>query len=152
MRLLERGGADLADLVKAGRRVERFHGTSGLAGFIRQAWGPGWALVGDAGYTKDPISAHGISDALRDAELCARAIDRALLSPEDETEALDCYEALRDSLSNRLFEESEALARFEWSPQEASARMRVISDEVRAECETLLSLPAWEDAGTLVGS
>jgi flavin-dependent dehydrogenase len=152
MRLLERGGADLAELVKSGRRVERFHGTSGLAGFIRQAWGPGWALVGDAGYTKDPISAHGISDALRDAELCARAIDRALLTPEDETEALDWYEELRDSLSNRLFEESEALARFEWSSQEASARMRLISDEVRAECETLVSLPAWEVAATLVGS
>jgi flavin-dependent dehydrogenase len=146
MRLIEQGGADLAERVRPGKRVGRFHGTNGLAGFIRQAWGPGWVLVGDAGYTKDPISAHGISDALRDAELCARAVDKALRNPEEETEALDWYETLRDGLSGRLFEESEALARFEWSPEEASARMRVISDEVRAECETLLSLPDWAPA------
>lgn len=146
MRLIEQGGVDLAERVRPGKRVGRFHGTNGLAGFIRQAWGPGWVLVGDAGYTKDPISAHGISDALRDAELCARAVDKALRNPEEEAEALDWYETLRDGLSGRLFEESEALARFEWSPEEASARMRVISDEVRAECETLLSLPDWAPA------
>ena len=72
--------------------------------------GPGWALAGDAGYTRDPISAHGISDALRDSELCARAISRALHHPEGEDDALDWYEVLRDSMSMRLFEESEALA------------------------------------------
>jgi flavin-dependent dehydrogenase len=110
---------------------------------VRQAWGPGWALVGDAGYTKDPISAHGISDALRDAELCARAIDRALIDPSDAAPALTWYEDLRDSLSLSIYQQSEALAGFGWSAEEASARMRVISDEVRAECETLLALPDW---------
>jgi flavin-dependent dehydrogenase len=150
MRLLEHSGEDIADRVRDGRRVGRFHGTSGVSGFVRQAWGPGWALVGDAGYTKDPISAHGISDALRDAELCARAIGRALHHPEREGDALDWYEALRDSMSIRLLEESEALARFEWSPDEASARMRVISDEVRAESETMISLPAWEATQALI--
>ena len=149
MRLVEQGGADLAELVAAGRRVERYYGTSGLKGFMRQAWGPGWALVGDAGHTKDPISAHGISDALRDAELCARAVDRALCEPEDEPAALDWYETLRDSLSDRIYEQSEALARFEWSPEEASARMRVVSDEVRAESETLVSLPSWDTSPVL---
>lgn len=152
MRLLRQGGDDLAALVGAGQRVERFYGTSGLPGFIRQAWGPGWALVGDAGYTRDPISAHGISDALRDAELCARAVDRALRDPGEENEAFDWFETLRDSLSARLFEESEALAGYEWSPAEASARMRVISDEVRAECRTLMTLPSWDLAGSLVGT
>ena len=39
----------------------------GLTGYLRDAAGPGWALVGDAGYFKDPITAHGITDALRDA-------------------------------------------------------------------------------------
>ena len=46
----------------------------GHPGVIRRPWGPGWALVGDAGYWKDPISAHGLTDALRDAELLARAV------------------------------------------------------------------------------
>ncbi len=142
-RLITEAAPDLADLVSTGNRVSRFHGTTGLAGFIRQAWGPGWALVGDAGYTKDPISAHGISDALRDAELCARAVDRALSDPSDATAALDWYETLRDSLSQSVFEESRILAGFSWEPEEASARMRAISQEIRDECEVLASLPDW---------
>ena len=51
----------------------RTHGWGGVAGFVRRSWGPGWALVGDAGYFKDPITAHGMTDALRDAELLADA-------------------------------------------------------------------------------
>ena len=45
--------------------------------FFRKPYGPGWALVGDAGYNKDPITAQGITDAFRDAELCATALDEA---------------------------------------------------------------------------
>lgn len=151
-RLIASAGADLADLVARGTRVGKFRGTSGLSGFIRQAWGPGWALVGDAGYTKDPISAHGISDALRDAELCARAIDGALTKPESSGEFLSTYEALRDSLSARMYEESRQLARFQWSAEEASARMRIISDEVRSECEALLALPDWAHEQPLIAA
>src|SRR5436190_1892380 len=47
---------------------------TGRPGFVRRAWGPGWALVGDAGYWKDPLTAHGLTDALRDADLLARAV------------------------------------------------------------------------------
>ena len=52
----------------------RAHASPGVPGYLRRPWGPGWALVGDAGYWKDPISAHGLTDALRDAELLARAV------------------------------------------------------------------------------
>lgn len=142
-RLLAQAGADLADLVQAGTRVSPYRGTPGLPGFMRRAWGPGWALVGDASHTKDPISAHGISDALRDAEICARAVDRGLLDPDGESVAMTWYESLRDSLAEEIYKESEALASYEWSPEEASARMRVMSDEIRSECETLLALPDW---------
>ena len=45
--------------------------------FLRKPFGPGWALVGDAGYTKDFITGLGISDAFRDAEQCAGALDEA---------------------------------------------------------------------------
>ena len=48
-----------------------------MPNFFRKPYGPGWALVGDAGYNKDPITAQGISDAFRDAELCADALDDA---------------------------------------------------------------------------
>ena len=49
-----------------------------MPGFVRRSWGPGWALVGDAGYFKDPITTHGMTDALRDAELLADEILEAL--------------------------------------------------------------------------
>ncbi len=49
-----------------------------MPNFFRKPFGPGWALVGDAGYNKDFITAQGISDAFRDAELCASALDEAL--------------------------------------------------------------------------
>lgn len=142
-RLVEAAGSDLAQRVAGGSRSSPFRGTSGLPGVIRQPWGSGWALVGDAGYTKDPISAHGISDALRDAELCARAIDIALRDPASEVEALKRYQGMRDSLSWDMFEESQALAGYEWDAEEASARMRQISASVRQECRTLSALGEW---------
>ena len=61
---------EFAERVRGATRVERFDGGS-VPNFFRKPYGPGWALVGDAGYTKDPITAQGISDAFRDAELCA---------------------------------------------------------------------------------
>jgi flavin-dependent dehydrogenase len=142
-RLLEKSGPDLAATVSAGSRASQFRGTKGLPGFIRQPWGPGWALVGDAGYTKDPISAHGISDALRDAELCARAVDHAIRRPEETVEAMNGYQRLRDGLSESMFRESEVLARYQWDAAEASDRMRAISEAVRAECAVLAPQREW---------
>ena len=75
----------------------------GLPGYLRRPYGRGWALVGDAGYWKDPISAHGLTDALRDAELLARALAAAATGAEIETEALEEYHATRDRLSMPLF-------------------------------------------------
>ncbi|MEX2652402.1 MAG: NAD(P)/FAD-dependent oxidoreductase, partial [Acidimicrobiia bacterium] len=145
-RLLRQAATDLAERVSAGSRVSQFRGTKGLPGFIRQPWGPGWALVGDAGYTKDPISAHGISDALRDAELCARAVDQMISSPEETSKAMNEYQRRRDDLSLPMFQESQALARYQWDAAEASRRMRAISETVRAECAVLDELGAWSAA------
>ena len=83
----------------------RLHGWGGRRGFVRRSWGPGWALVGDAGYFKDPISTHGITDALRDAELladAARRVPRAGAEPE--AVGAGRYQRERDALSHRLFE------------------------------------------------
>jgi flavin-dependent dehydrogenase len=60
--------------LRAGRRVERYRGTPDLPARFRQPYGPGWALVGDAGLMLDPITGLGISDALRDAESLSNAI------------------------------------------------------------------------------
>jgi len=62
----------LARALGGARRAGKCYSFAGRAGFFRQAWGDGWALVGDAGCFKDPITAHGMTDALRDAELLAR--------------------------------------------------------------------------------
>ena len=66
--------------------------------------GDGWALVGDAGYHRDAITGHGISDAFRDAELLAVALDRALTSPADEHDALSTYHHERDRMLREIFE------------------------------------------------
>lgn len=136
----------LAAQVAAAERVAQFRGTPGLPAFLRRCGGPGWALVGDAGYTKDPVSAHGISDALRDAELCARAVDRALIDPAAEGAAMAGYQARRDRLSTAMLGHSAELAGYTWDGSRASTLMRGISESVRAECEELLSLPAWAGA------
>ena len=63
-----------ADRVRDGKREEPIVGAA-VPNFFRKPTGPGWVLVGDAGYIKDPITAQGINDAFRDAERCAVALD-----------------------------------------------------------------------------
>ena len=95
---------DLADRLDAATAPAGVRSFGGCPGFVRRSWGPGWALVGDAGYWKDPISAHGLTDALRDAELLAGAIGTAWRRGEqDEDVALAGYQARRDALSAELF-------------------------------------------------
>src|SRR5258706_4410935 len=57
----------LAERLRNGKQEERFVGTADLPNFFRKPYGPGWALVGDAGYHKDPYTGQGITDAFRDA-------------------------------------------------------------------------------------
>jgi flavin-dependent dehydrogenase len=71
---------------------------------VRQAFGPGWALVGDAGYHRDAITAHGISDAFRDAEFLAVALDQALRGEAGESTALVRYQQQRDQGLRETFE------------------------------------------------
>ena len=106
--LLSQVAPRLAEQV-AHARPERLHGFPGHPGFFRQPHGPGWALVGDAGYFKDPLTAHGITDALRDAELLARAID------DGSDEAFVHYQEQRDTASLELFETTDAIASFAWN-------------------------------------
>jgi flavin-dependent dehydrogenase len=80
-----------------GRLVGRIRGTGQLPNFFRAAWGPGWALVGDAGCHKDPHTAQGMGDAVRSARLLATALDRWWRGAASETEALDWYWRERDA-------------------------------------------------------
>ena len=94
----------LAARVRAGTRADRFRGTANLPNFYRRPHGDGWALVGDAGYHKDPILALGIGDAFRDAELLAEAVDAGLSGSTPLDEALAGYEQRRNELSAHGFQ------------------------------------------------
>jgi menaquinone-9 beta-reductase len=102
-------------------------GFAGHHGLFRPAWGPGWALVGDAGYFKDPLTSHGITDALRDATLVARAV----VTGSDA--ALAEYQAIRDELSVRLFDITDAIASFDWNMERLQALHKTMSDEMAKE-------------------
>ena len=67
--------------LRSGRVVSRVRGIVDPPNYVRQAYGAGWALVGDAGYHRDPMTGHGITDAFRDAELLADALHVALADP-----------------------------------------------------------------------
>jgi flavin-dependent dehydrogenase len=99
----------------------------GLTGYLRDAAGPGWALVGDAGYFKDPITAHGITDALRDAEILARAVTAG--GPG----AVGRYQAERDELSLRLFRVTGRIAAFDWTADEIGDHLLKLSGAMAAE-------------------
>jgi flavin-dependent dehydrogenase len=106
-----RGVPELAERVESGRREERFYGTADVPNFYRKAFGAGWALVGDAGRLKDPIGAHGIADALRDAELLSDAAHEDLSGRRPIEEALATYEAQRDGASRADYQENIQAAR-----------------------------------------
>jgi flavin-dependent dehydrogenase len=108
----------LLERVRAATRTDRFRGTGRLPNFYRRPHGDGWALVGDAGYFKDPILALGITDAFRDAELLADAI---------ETGDLPGYERRRNELSAHGFRTTVEFARLQPPPpmmQELLAALR----------------------------
>ncbi len=108
----------LAERVRNGKRSERFYGTADLPFFFRKPYGPGWALVGDAGYHKDPITAQGISDAFRDAELVAEAIDAGLSGKRPLEEALADYERRRNEAVMPMYEFTHQLANLSPPPPE----------------------------------
>jgi flavin-dependent dehydrogenase len=102
--LLQRSAPQLAERLRHARRTSPVQGILRQPNHLRQAFGPGWALVGDAGYYRDAITAYGISDAFRDAELLAVAVDQALGGDAEETTALAAYQQQRDQALREIFE------------------------------------------------
>jgi 2-polyprenyl-6-methoxyphenol hydroxylase-like FAD-dependent oxidoreductase len=137
--LLGRAGPALVDRV-AGAEGGRIHGWGGLPGYVRRSWGPGWALVGDSGYFKDPITTHGMTDAMRDAELLATALLDAARGAATEAAALARYQAVRDGLSTALFAVTEDVAGYDWDTGQVQALMRRVSSAMSDEVDHLQSL------------
>jgi 2-polyprenyl-6-methoxyphenol hydroxylase-like FAD-dependent oxidoreductase len=108
----------LAERVRCGRREERFFGATDMANFMRRPYGPGWALVGDAGCHKDPYLALGICDALRDVEFLVDALDDGLSGRRDLQEALAGYEKRRNEATRSDYWQNINAARFKPAPDE----------------------------------
>jgi flavin-dependent dehydrogenase len=123
----------LAERAAAARREERWNGTGQIPNFFRRPFGPGWALVGDAGYHKDPVTGRGISDSFRDAELLAGAIDAGFSGQAAIDEALAAYEARRNQQSMPIYEMTLQQVAFEPPAPEAMAFLSAVS---RSEEET----------------
>ncbi len=135
-KLLDAAPAPMADVVRAGGAAGRLRGWRGVPGYVRRSFGPGWALVGDAGYFKDPITTHGITDALRDAELLADAVlaDRVGASPGV---ALAQYQDTRDRLSHALVEVTESVCRYDWDGDRIRTLLRRVSAAMSDEMDHL---------------
>ncbi|MEO3860971.1 FAD-dependent monooxygenase [Acrocarpospora sp. B8E8] len=110
--LLRRAAPTLAARLRHARRTSLVTGMLRTPNQLRRAHGPGWALVGDAGYHRDAIAGHGISDAYRDAELLAAALDQALRGELAETAALAGYAGQRDTALREIFELTCAMAAY----------------------------------------
>lgn len=94
---------EFAERIRGATRETRFAGTADLPNFFRTPYGPGWALVGDAGYHKDPITAFGISDAFRDAQALADGLDDAFGGRRALQDAMADYQRARDEASLPIY-------------------------------------------------
>lgn len=129
--------SDLAARLAAGERNGPLRGFAGLPGWLRRPFGDGWALVGDAGSFKDPITAHGLTDAMRDAELLARAIDEGLTGVTPMMAALAGYERVRDDVALPILQTTDAVASLDWSMEELQALHLDLSREMKAEVRVI---------------
>jgi 2-polyprenyl-6-methoxyphenol hydroxylase-like FAD-dependent oxidoreductase len=86
--------------------------------FFRKPFGAGWALVGDAGYLKDPITAQGIADSFRDAELLTTAVDAWRSGTRSYEVAMMEYQSIRDAQSLPMYDLTCQLAALEPPPPE----------------------------------
>lgn len=122
---------DLAEQMRRQGPVGRLTRFGGSNGFVRQCVGDGWALIGDAGYFKDPATAHGITDAFLDAHRFAETV----LSGE----CFSLYSARRERHAVAFMEISHKIAAQRWTLSE----LKVLHAEINA----LMKIEAIEVAG-----
>lgn len=107
---LDKANPRLGEQLRSATRESRFYAFRAQECFFRKPWGDGWALVGDAGYYKDPVTGHGITDAFRDAELLANA----LTTDDERAAALAGYHAKRDEMSAEVYAATQDIADLAW--------------------------------------
>jgi flavin-dependent dehydrogenase len=118
MHVIRQSVPTLAERLESGRREERFAGTGFIPNFLRQPYGAGWALVGDAAYHKDPITAQGITNSFSHAEMLFEALDEVFSGRVKMKQALADYERRRNEEVLPMFEYTTQLAKLEPPPPE----------------------------------
>jgi flavin-dependent dehydrogenase len=106
----------MAEFLHSARQVEPVTGMRDLSAYLRQPWGEGWALVGDAAYHKHPLSAQGITDAFRDADLLSDALDEAFSGRRELHDSLADYQRQRDAAVMPMYESTCDRARMQPLP------------------------------------
>jgi 2-polyprenyl-6-methoxyphenol hydroxylase-like FAD-dependent oxidoreductase len=114
-----------AERVRSATRQERFAGGA-VHNRFRKPYGPGWALVGDAGYNKDPITAQGIGDAFRDAELLTAALHATLVDGRPYADAMADYQAARDARVLPIYEFTTQMATLAPPPPEMQQLLEAV--------------------------
>jgi len=109
---------EFAERINGAERESRFMGAGDLSGYFRKPYGPGWALVGDAGYHKHPITAFGITDAFRDAEAVASALDDTFAERRPFDDAMADYQRARDEHAMPIYGFTNDFATLEPPPPE----------------------------------
>jgi flavin-dependent dehydrogenase len=135
--LLAKVSLAAAERLSAAKAPQRLRGFAGMPGYLRQPWGPGWALVGDAGCFEDPLSTHGITDALRDAELLADAVAEIHSGASTEAAALSEYQTTRNALASRLFGTVETISSFAWTVPQLQRLLLEASSAMSEQVEAL---------------
>ena len=124
---------EFAERVRAATRVSKFVGSAQLPGYFRVPYGAGWALVGDAGYHKNPITAMGINDAFRDAELLAGGLDDAFSGTRGYDDAMSDYQRTRDNEALPVYEFTDEFAQLQPPPPELQQLIGAMADNQRAK-------------------
>jgi flavin-dependent dehydrogenase len=101
----------IAPRYRASTARGRLLGTGPKDAVVRRAWGPGWALVGDAAMHQDPWSGLGMDNAGMHATFLAEAIDDWFTGRAAEADAMDVYRRRRDQHALPGFEETASLGR-----------------------------------------
>ena len=104
-----------ADRLRSARRQARFVGMA-VPNYFRKPYGPGWGLVGDAGYNRDFITGQGIMDAFHDAELCVDALDKSFSGARSFEAAMSEYQRTRDARVKPMYDFTCQLATLEPPP------------------------------------
>jgi 2-polyprenyl-6-methoxyphenol hydroxylase-like FAD-dependent oxidoreductase len=101
-----------AQRLRGAKRAAPFTAAA-VPNYFRKPYGPGWALVGDAGYNRDFITGQGIMDAFHDAELCAAALDGFMSGSLPFEAAMSEYQRARDARVRPMYEFTCQLATLE---------------------------------------